>query len=52
MEFQYAKIRHLEEVICMLKEEKKNEEHAKNKALQEVQVINLFWVLKSRHHKC
>lgn len=38
MEIHYAKIRQLEEVICMLKEEKKNEEQAKHKALQEVQV--------------
>jgi hypothetical protein len=43
MEFQFAKIRQLEESIFNLEEEKRNEEHAKNKALQEVQVAFLHF---------
>ena len=38
MEVQYGKIRQLEEKIVHLQAEKRNEESAKNKALQEVQV--------------
>ena len=38
MEVQFSKIRQLEEKIFLLNEEKKIEEIAKNKALQEVQV--------------
>ena len=46
MEVQYGKIRQLEEKIVHLQAEKHNEESAKNKALQEVQVpLNFLYFL-------
>ena len=44
MEVQYGKIRQLEEKIIDLQKEKNTEETAKNKALQEVQVLLTFWL--------